>query len=73
MQTGNVVFPRVDAEHLLAVKTGKLEYKAVANEIEELLAKIEVEALRSPLRKEPDWVWIDEFVLKVHADAVRNI
>lgn len=73
LKTGNVIFPRVDAEHLLAVKTGKLEYKAVAAEIEELLAQIEIEAARSPLRNEPDWAWIESFVEKVHREAVCNI
>ena len=70
LATGNVIFPRIDAEHLLAVKTGKLPYREVADEIEDLLARIEVEAARSPLPPEPDREWIDNFVVGVYGCAV---
>lgn len=66
LSTGNVVFPRVDAEHLLAVKTGKLEYRIVAKEIENLLSEIEVAAATSLLPKSPDYEWINDFVAKAY-------
>lgn len=66
LTTGNVVFPRVDAEHLLAVKRGHMPYQTVAAEIEELLARIEVVAAESTLRPTPDYAWIDDFVAKAY-------
>lgn len=70
LETGNVIFPRVDAEHLLAVKRGRLEYKIVAAEIEELLVKIETAAAASNLPPAPDYAWIDNFVMESYRCAL---
>lgn len=69
LQTGEVIFPRPDAGHLLAIKTGALPYRDVASEIDALLPAIEAEAARSPLPDAPDTEWIEGFV----ADAHRSI
>lgn len=73
LETANVVFPRPDAAHLLAVKTGQLPYDAVADEIERLLAEIEIASERSSLPEAPDREWIDGFVAEVHRQTVTNI
>ncbi len=70
LETGNVIFPRIDAEHLLAVKRGRLDYKTVAAEIEELLVKIEAAAAVSNLPPTPDYAWIDAFVANAYQGEI---
>lgn len=70
LQTGAVVFPRPEAEHLLAIKLGQLPYQQVAEEIDELLPAVEREAAASTLPVSADLEWIDEFVASIHANEV---
>lgn len=70
LQTGEVVFPRPDAAHLLAIKTGALPYREVAAEIDALLPAIEAEAARSSLPDAPDTAWIDGFVSDAHRAVI---
>jgi hypothetical protein len=72
LNTGSVIFPRPDAAHLLAIKTGRLSYQAVAAEIDELLPAVEDAATRSALPEQPDTAWLDDFVASVHAEAVNS-
>lgn len=72
LQTANVVFPRPDAAHLLAVKKGELPYQAVSEEIEALLSQIEIEAARSVLRPAPDREWIDDFVAAAYHGVLSS-
>jgi hypothetical protein len=69
LETGRVEFPRPDAAHLRAIKTGQLPYAAVGAEIDYLLPEIEAASARSPLPDAPDNTWIDDFV----ADAHRRV
>ena len=71
-QTGEIVFPLAYAPHLLAIKTGAVEYQAVADEIEGLLAEVESEGERSTLRESADTAWIDGFVAEVYRAAVER-
>lgn len=66
LQTGVVTFPRPEAAHLVAIKTGQLAYQPVAEEIETLLEDVEREAGRSSLPPSADLAWIDDFVVDVH-------
>lgn len=70
LETGNVAFPRADAAHLLAIKTGQLPYAVVSEEIEQLLAQIEVAAGASSLPESPDFAWIDDLVSRSHRDVI---
>lgn len=72
LDTGHITFPRPEREHLLAIKTGRLPYKDVAEEIDSLLPAAEEASARSKLRSEPDRAWIDEFVLRVYGNEVRE-
>lgn len=72
LDTGFVTFPRPEAAHLVAIKTGTLPYQAVAEEIEGLLTETKVAAARSNLPDTPDLAWVDEFVAQVHLDQVRR-
>lgn len=71
--TGHVTFPLPNAEHVLAIKTGKLSYQDVSREIEDLLERVEAAALVSVLPEAPDRQWIDDFVERVYrAEICRS-
>jgi RNA repair pathway DNA polymerase beta family protein len=70
--TGRVEFPLANREHLKDIKLGKLQYAEVAEEIEDLLVRVEEAAAASTLRDEPDYAWIDATVAEFHEAAVRN-
>lgn len=65
--TGHVTFPRPEAEHLLAIKTGKVPYADVAKEIDALLIEVEEAAASSELPAKPDLAWIDQQVISAYA------
>lgn len=71
LNMGTIIFPRPEAAHLVAIKTGQLAYQPVAEEIEELLSEVEIAAERSTLPASADTAWIDEFVTEVYRLAVR--
>lgn len=64
LQTANVTFPLPYAQHILDIKLGKKSYKEVAEEIEQLLGRVEYEAAKSDLLEEPDYEWIDKVILE---------
>lgn len=70
LRTAHITFPLPNAEHILAIKTGRLPYQEVASEIEALLEDVERESAASSLPDEPDREWIDEFVTKVYRSEV---
>lgn len=68
--TGNITFPLPDAEHILKIKKAELPYKAVAEEIENLLTEVEAAALTSKLPEQPDMAWIEDFVSAVYMTSI---
>jgi hypothetical protein len=70
LETGHITFPLPNAEHVLAIKTGQLPYKEVADEIEDFLGKVEAAAERSTLPAEADQQWIDNFVHDVYCEEI---
>lgn len=72
LATGHVTFPRPEAQHLVAIKTGALAYAPVAEEIEGLLEEVETAAERSPLPREPDFAFMDDVVVAAYGEAVRQ-
>lgn len=70
LRTGHITFPSPNRDHLIAIKTGKLAYQALAEEIEDLLETVESEAERSTLPPSADLQWIDDFVSGVYRRAV---
>ncbi len=71
LSTGHITFPRPDAEYLLAVKRGELDYQEVAAVLEGLVEDVEEEALVSWLPEAPDWDGINELVLRLHHSQVN--
>lgn len=68
--TGHITFPRPEAQHLLAIKQGEVEYQKVAEEIEQLLIDVEAAAKESRLPDKADTTIIDDFVAKHYAKQV---
>ena len=73
LTTGHITFPRPDAAHLVAIKTGALPYQAVAEELETLLERVEAAARESTLPEEPDRAWIDDLVVFHYGAAVKEM
>src|SRR5215217_359225 len=57
LSTGKITFPLPNAEYILSIKQGKLPYKVVAEEIEDLVEKVEANVLTSVLPAKPDQEW----------------
>lgn len=72
LTTAEVTFPRPEAEHLLAIKTGQLEYAVVAEEIDALLIEVEQAAGMSSLPESPDHAWIENLVANTYATVVME-
>lgn len=70
LRTGNVTFPLPNASHIVAIKTGKISYQEVSAEIEGLLEAVEREAQASKLPADPDYEWIDDFVMRAYRDEI---
>lgn len=70
LDTGHITFPRPECAHLIAIKTGALDYKVVAEEIEMLLPAAEAASARSTLRADPDREWIDYLVTREYKKVV---
>ncbi len=72
LTTGVFTFPRPEAAHLVAIKTGRLPYSVVAEEIEDLLVRVEQAAVLSPLPPSADQDWIDTFVAGRHRAIIEE-
>lgn len=70
LTTGQVTFPRANADHIVAIKTGQLPYQSVADEIDRLLVDVEDAAVRSVLPSKADLEWVDSLVLRAHHQLV---
>lgn len=67
LKTGFITFPRPEAQHLLAIKLGQVDYKIVAEEIESGLEEVEAAALVSSLPKKPNKEFIDNLIFEVYS------
>lgn len=66
LSTGFVTLPRPNAQYLLDIKTGKVEYEIVSAQIEQLLEKVETASLASNLPKEANKEAVDNFILDLY-------
>ena len=62
MTTGRVTFPLRDAAHILEVKQGKIPYKDVGLEIDDLLIQVEEATANSILPDKPDNQFIEDVI-----------
>lgn len=65
-----ITFPRPEAAHLLAIKQGKLHFKQVTEEIEQLLSDVEKAVQHSTLPETYDHKIIDDFIAQLYAQQV---
>lgn len=72
LNTGNITFPLRNADYILDIKLGNLPYQRVAEEIEDLLVRVEAAAEASSLPDQPDHQWIDDFVVATHAKEIAS-
>ena len=70
LNTGNITFPLINAEHVLAVKLGQVPYATVASEIENLLQEVETAESASALPQVGNQEWIDEFVFQIYKESL---
>lgn len=72
LRTGFITFPRPEAQRLVMIKRGEMDYQKVAEEIEQLLDDVRDAADKSDLPDEPDYQWIDDFVTDVYTERVKD-
>jgi hypothetical protein len=72
LATGHITFPLPNAVHILEIKKGELPYKAVAEEIEDLLERVEAAEKVSALPETPDQSVIDAIVRDAYRSAVAR-
>jgi len=72
LNTGNITFPRPNAEELLYIKLGNVPYKEIAPRLEELLEEVERVSITSKLREEPNRGLMDEIVYNLYSKEVIN-
>lgn len=72
LKTGHITFPLPNAQHVIDIKTAKLPYREVADEIEDFLVRVEIAAGKSNLADEPDHGWIENFVERVYRREVMG-
>lgn len=70
LTTGNVTFPRPEAELLVSVKRGEKPYAEVATMIEELMAQVEESAKTTTLPEKPNEKLADNLLSIAHFYAV---
>ena len=68
----HITFPRPEAQHLLAIKQGKIPFAQVAQEIEELLIQIEDAKKGSRLPDTYDQKIIDDFIEQLYLQQVKK-
>ncbi len=72
LTTGNITFPLPNAQHVLTIKKGELPYAAVAEEIEDLLGRVEAAEKISSLPETPDHAVIDAIVRDAYRAAIME-
>jgi hypothetical protein len=72
LRTGNITFPRPDAELLIKIKTEQLPFEQVSEMITSGLEELVEVEKTSTLRAKPDLEWIKDFVYHVYSDEVKR-
>ena len=70
LKTHQLTFPRPEAQHLLAIKLGKVPFEKVSLQIESLLQEVTREYSASTLAETVDLSLIDQFILKLYGEIV---
>lgn len=73
LRTGNITFPRPDAELLIQIKTEQLPFEYVSELITSGLEELVEVEKTSTLRAEPDRDWAQDFLYDVYSNEVKRI
>lgn len=72
LTTGNITFPRPEADLLLKIRKGELPYSEVDSMIVDLLPQVKEAEGKSVLRPKPDMAWIDDFVYEHYLKQITE-
>jgi len=72
LDTGKITFPRPDAEELLAIKQGKIDYAIVSALLEGLVEEVGRTEVRSKLPAKSNFKFIDDFVHDIYLMQTRS-
>lgn len=72
LTTHNITYPRPNAELLLKVRKGELEYKQVSELIEQGLEELEKAQLISTLPEKPDYQFAEDFVYQQYKERIQD-
>jgi len=64
--TGKIIFPLSQSGYLIDIKTGKIPWSQINEELPELMKQVEIASSQSKLQEKPDRQFWDEFVLDVY-------
>lgn len=70
LRTHQLTFPRPEAQHLLAIKLGKIPFEQVSQEIENLLLEVTHQYSASTLAETVDLNLIEQLILKLYGEIV---
>lgn len=70
--SGHITFPRPEAAYLIAIKQGKVSYKKVAEEIEQLLTHVEYASQQTTLQETFDQSLIDNFIEQLYVQQIKS-
>lgn len=70
LDTGRIVFPLRQADHIRRIKRGELPYREVAEEIEGLVAHVEAASASSSLPAAPDRAAMDDLVRRAYRSKI---
>ena len=73
LETGVMTLPLPNADYILDIKKGKIEYPKVAAKLEEMMAEVEAAHLKSTLQDHADKNWIDNFILKCYDKEIIRV
>lgn len=70
LKTENIIFPRHNADYLLKIKKGQLQYKDVADHLEQLLLDLQQAQQDSMLPEMPNHAWAHMLVTANYANYI---
>lgn len=70
LETSHIRFPRPNAAYLLSIKKGEIPYKKIADDLDELLTKVNEASVRSSLPEKADSMKIEELLLELYRQQV---
>lgn len=68
--TGQITFPRPEADFLLQVRKGLFDYNYLQTKLDNLIIEIDNAMIKTQLRETPDLGFIDQLVVKTYRDKI---